>query len=150
WSSDVCSSDLGPCAQRNCDRGGHGIGGNHPLNGRYRGIEDPGEPIQGDIDDGGVQQWQNSARKQHHDESTRVAVESRWCLGGVSCWLGHQTSTPPNVCDLHALHPTPNPCRMHGLGVGCASRSEEQTSELQSRFVLECRILLEKKNTLSM
>src|SRR5699024_11648863 len=28
----------------------------------------------------------------------------------------------------------------------CASRSEEHTSELQSRFDLVCRLLLEKKN----
>src|SRR5699024_11743765 len=37
-----------------------------------------------------------------------------------------------------------------GLGIGmvgkCALRSEEHTSELQSRFDLVCRLLLEKKN----
>src|SRR5699024_11809492 len=32
-------------------------------------------------------------------------------------------------------------------GVGRGSRSEEHTSELQSRFDLVCRLLLEKKNT---
>src|SRR5699024_12879440 len=37
-------------------------------------------------------------------------------------------------------HPTP-PSRSHAVG-----RSEEHTSELQSRFDLVCRLLLEKKN----
>src|SRR3712207_7390443 len=32
--------------------------------------------------------------------------------------------------------------------VGCATRSEEHTSELQSRQYLVCRLLLEKKNYL--
>src|SRR5699024_12029208 len=32
-----------------------------------------------------------------------------------------------------------------GGGVGAAARSEEHTSELQSRFDLVCRLLLEKK-----
>src|SRR5437868_13072662 len=32
------------------------------------------------------------------------------------------------------------------LGPGCRCRSEEHTSELQSRFDLVCRLLLEKKN----
>src|SRR3712207_8631105 len=33
-----------------------------------------------------------------------------------------------------------------GRSVGCLSRSEEHTSELQSRQYLVCRLLLEKKN----
>src|SRR3712207_8942560 len=33
-----------------------------------------------------------------------------------------------------------------GLGVGGVERSEEHTSELQSRQYLVCRLLLEKKN----
>src|SRR5699024_11560323 len=32
------------------------------------------------------------------------------------------------------------------IGIGCSVRSEEHTSELQSRFDLVCRLLLEKKN----
>src|SRR5690606_42059954 len=41
------------------------------------------------------------------------------------------------------------PLRCCGSGVmasGCANRSEEHTSELQSRENLVCRLLLEKKN----
>src|SRR3712207_8906471 len=37
--------------------------------------------------------------------------------------------------------------RLHGLGVVLVSRSEEHTSELQSRQYLVCRLLLEKKHT---
>src|SRR5438067_4292889 len=33
-----------------------------------------------------------------------------------------------------------------GAASGCRARSEEHTSELQSRFDLVCRLLLEKKN----
>src|SRR5699024_12777146 len=36
----------------------------------------------------------------------------------------------------------------HGRLAGTIRRSEEHTSELQSRFDLVCRLLLEKKNTL--
>src|SRR3712207_6986617 len=35
------------------------------------------------------------------------------------------------------------------LGMGAAARSEEHTSELQSRQYLVCRLLLEKNKTLS-
>src|SRR3712207_8949606 len=36
----------------------------------------------------------------------------------------------------------------HGLGVRARTRSEEHTSELQSRQYLVCRLLLEKKKSL--
>src|SRR5260370_22504772 len=36
-----------------------------------------------------------------------------------------------------------------GIDVGATFRSEEHTSELQSHLNLACRLLLEKKNTLS-
>src|SRR3712207_8638536 len=47
----------------------------------------------------------------------------------------------------HALRPVPARFREpHGGGVpGAGSRSEEHTSELQSRQYLVCRLLLEKK-----
>src|ERR1041385_5264896 len=38
-----------------------------------------------------------------------------------------------------------NAIKEHGVGVKCATRSEEHTSELQSRLHLVCRLLLEKK-----
>src|SRR5438067_9674156 len=49
-------------------------------------------------------------------------------------YLVHETKSP----DL------PQSDRCHGLG---RSRSEEHTSELQSRFDLVCRLLLEKKKS---
>src|SRR3712207_7181359 len=38
-------------------------------------------------------------------------------------------------------------CSSHSPSPTCALRSEEHTSELQSRQYLVCRLLLEKKNT---
>src|SRR5699024_8022496 len=40
----------------------------------------------------------------------------------------------------------PNAFVLLGPGLGTGHRSEEHTSELQSRFDLVCRLLLEKKN----
>src|SRR3712207_8118076 len=40
----------------------------------------------------------------------------------------------------------PAHCPEHGLGTWSAERSEEHTSELQSRQYLVCRLLLEKKS----
>src|SRR5699024_12241791 len=54
---------------------------------------------------------------------------------------------------LHHPHPTapdpepPRHDRPAEEGRGLPRRSEEHTSELQSRFDLVCRLLLEKKNT---
>src|SRR3712207_8152378 len=45
---------------------------------------------------------------------------------------------PRRALVLHPAHA--------GLPVGCADRSEEHTSELQSRQYLVCRLLLEIKN----
>src|SRR3712207_7829449 len=39
----------------------------------------------------------------------------------------------------------PAPAVLLGVGLGVADRSEEHTSELQSRQYLVCRLLLEKK-----
>src|SRR5699024_11965844 len=40
-----------------------------------------------------------------------------------------------------------NPARQAAIKAGLPQRSEEHTSELQSRFDLVCRLLLEKKKT---
>src|SRR3712207_7045179 len=45
-------------------------------------------------------------------------------------------------------HLGPQPGQRHGLVVALAPRSEEHTSELQSRQYLVCRLLLEKKHLL--
>src|SRR5699024_11730021 len=64
---------------------------------------------------------------------------------------GHQ---PAAVQDCHGVavlggHPQVVQGQQHGQAVGgqLTQRSEEHTSELQSRFDLVCRLLLEKKNT---
>src|SRR3712207_8403488 len=49
-----------------------------------------------------------------------------------------------------AAYPTLNPIQTYGGGSRDAFRSEEHTSELQSRQYLVCRLLLEKKKTLSL
>src|SRR5437868_10611685 len=53
------------------------------------------------------------------------------------------------ACPLHHVSLSAN-CSWRGsnaaVGSCCVFRSEEHTSELQSRFDLVCRLLLEKKN----
>src|SRR5699024_12635234 len=51
----------------------------------------------------------------------------------------------PNPGVLAATHHNPVP-NMAAPDPGMLARSEEHTSELQSRFDLVCRLLLEKKN----
>src|SRR2546429_7334596 len=59
------------------------------------------------------------------------------------------------ICFRVELHIEPKPTRHHcadshtvkGLPSPCGDRSEEHTSELQSRLHLVCRLLLEKKKT---
>src|SRR5690606_40581557 len=59
-------------------------------------------------------------------------------FGSLSCTRRHPSPFTPTPT------PTPDPS---GKGSGNPSRSEEHTSELQSRENLVCRLLLEKKNT---
>src|SRR5437868_9847924 len=59
---------------------------------------------------------------------------------------------PGSPDSIHAPPPAwraddePDPARLRPTPIGPATRSEEHTSELQSRFDLVCRLLLEKKN----
>src|SRR3712207_8970815 len=50
--------------------------------------------------------------------------------------------------DLDVLHEQPALPGLSGRSAGLGSRSEEHTSELQSRQYLVCRLLLEKKKHL--
>src|SRR5207247_9969741 len=59
-----------------------------------------------------------------------------------------QFFTPPEVCRFMAGLFSPHSAgtfRLLDPGAGVGSRSEEHTSELQSRVDLVCRLLLEKK-----
>src|SRR5690625_6553536 len=66
----------------------------------------------------------------------------RWLTAPDSSPLAHLPTPPPL---LEAIGPIP----MYGVQivVALAGRSEEHTSELQSRGHLVCRLLLEKKKT---
>src|SRR5687768_17654003 len=71
--------------------------------------------------------------------------------------LSHTTlfrsTTAPNYCSAPVDPGCPTPAWVGGSVIpagfsdapGCQSRSEEHTSELQSRLHLVCRLLLEKK-----
>src|SRR3712207_7513690 len=48
-------------------------------------------------------------------------------------------------CAIHAMAPVCEHCGCKVIGHGVQVRSEEHTSELQSRQYLVCRLLLEKK-----
>src|SRR5699024_12048691 len=69
----------------------------------------------------------------------RVRIHSRARL------LPRNTAVEAITCrhPMRRLSPTSTPAAMR---VAISSRSEEHTSELQSRFDLVCRLLLEKKN----
>src|SRR5699024_12864235 len=69
----------------------------------------------------------------------------------------HAASTATKPDSVHHQSPIPQPKQTIPSGRHCgaslksswihwSSRSEEHTSELQSRFDLVCRLLLEKKN----
>src|SRR3712207_9370198 len=75
--------------------------------------------------------------------------------------LVHDLDQPGGVADVDRLHPRvvaveqrpvggqlrPDPLVLGGHRDQLGGRSEEHTSELQSRQYLVCRLLLEKKNT---
>src|SRR3712207_8107576 len=67
-------------------------------------------------------------------------------VSGVSSMM---TSTPVAASNARMLRPSRPITRpfMSSEGSAIAFRSEEHTSELQSRQYLVCRLLLEKKNT---
>src|SRR3712207_8034998 len=60
--------------------------------------------------------------------------------GRIQVWLGPHA---PYTCPPDFLRAVAAAARQSGLG--CHIRSEEHTSELQSRQYLVCRLLLEKK-----
>src|SRR5699024_8594465 len=80
----------------------------------------------------------------------RVVTLSERCLPGKAHWV---TISYPYACAVHELFVTQrSPARwapnysesLHPI-MKIVSRSEEHTSELQSRFELVCGLLLEKK-----
>src|SRR5690349_24010668 len=59
---------------------------------------------------------------------------------GVICWCGRRFRARVGISNSNGFDGT-----QFGAGNPCRDRSEEHTSELQSRRDLVCRLLLEKK-----
>src|SRR5207249_8528009 len=79
-----------------------------------------------------------------HTRSDVSGIASMWSMpSGASA-----STTAFTTVGVAAMVPvSPAPLMPKGFtGVGVTVRSEEHTSELQSRFDLVCRLLLEKKN----
>src|SRR3712207_7545741 len=69
-------------------------------------------------------------------------------LGALRQWVSLQDTTEAFYCvvDLHAITLPQDPAELRrNTLLSAAQRSEEHTSELQSRQYLVCRLLLEKK-----
>src|SRR3712207_7784042 len=66
--------------------------------------------------------------------------------GGMSSWPVSRT-TSSSICRVTRSASCSYPCRKSHRGL--SGRSEEHTSELQSRQYLVCRLLLEKKKKIT-
>src|SRR5699024_12017125 len=70
-----------------------------------------------------------------------------WAHGrGAARTRPRRSRSPTPRCGRPPARRRPRPARRAGTPPGRPRRSEEHTSELQSRFDLVCRLLLEKKN----
>src|SRR5699024_11456424 len=80
---------------------------------------------------------------------TIPSPESRFTASIVSPSVGFFADKPniPAIQEANKIKPAIIIKRTIGTGNLLPSRSEEHTSELQSRFDLVCRLLLEKKKT---
>src|SRR5699024_11463422 len=85
--------------------------------------------------------------------SSKFATAEAWAIGSIRGRTN--CGCPPSLKENNPAasrinrykdknRPTVNPLIREAAGL--FSRSEEHTSELQSRFALVCRLLLEKKN----
>src|SRR5699024_12551136 len=101
----------------------------------------------------------SAARRDPHSFPTRRSSDLnhtswRWVPALVRVPPGHRDATSVSRSADRRRRPRTHradrgPClRPHDSSRGNGPRSEEHTSELQSRFDLVCRLLLEKKNKL--
>src|SRR5699024_12748122 len=85
-----------------------------------------------------------------HSFPTRRSSDLTWVCHAVVLSLPHSTVRTAGTCQAGPTGPASAAPRQVGEAVTEAlveqARSEEHTSELQSRFDLVCRLLLEKKN----
>src|SRR5438067_7256276 len=79
------------------------------------------------------------------DATSTQRVRGRWPAATPACSRSIRCSTPG--IPLGILEKSPRPSSFWSLKQN-GQRSEEHTSELQSRFDLVCRLLLEKKKKL--
>src|SRR2546429_8048603 len=86
-----------------------------------------------------------SAKEFSDDRSERnipfARVQSRFCLGHAAAARIRKVAVQQIAHPQRAAHRHQQPAQPH------SRRSEEHTSELQSRLHLVCRLLLEKKKT---
>src|SRR2546422_1736754 len=83
------------------------------------------------------QVWLNSEPKRMADLKGKVVLVEFWTFGCYNC-----RNVEPYVKDWHRKYAGQG---LVVIGVHSPERSEEHTSELQSRLHLVCRLLLEKK-----
>src|SRR5687768_18232252 len=74
---------------------------------------------------------------------SRICLHSSRICGPPIRWIAPSTPPPPSSVELAALTIAITSCAV-------MSRSEEHTSELQSRLHLVCRLLLEKKKKIKL
>src|SRR2546422_9299515 len=125
WSSDVCSSDLAQVAAR--------LAGGPSL-----GLLEPAEGLPGGAPRAGARA--PAACTTARDTAGKQVPD---CRCGPSITAGNGAPSAPRARRAR----DPALCVDVGrVAAGRSSRSEEHTSELQSRLHLVCRLLLEKKN----
>src|SRR5207253_6116084 len=84
----------------------------------------------------------------------RIYTRLREQIARIPIYDNHSHATFPDDADMDAMAAPPGESSVLRLRddnpefVAAAKRSEEHTSELQSRGHLVCRLLLEKKNSL--
>src|SRR5688572_31802886 len=78
--------------------------------------------------------------------TTLFRSSPRWATGARSTLPGRTAPILKPSFGRSCLCPRPAPPHHADEYGGCADRSEEHTSELQSQSNLVCRLLLEKKN----
>src|SRR3712207_7788633 len=77
-----------------------------------------------------------------HDALPIWFIDPQKLLDRLACRTDFPAGNPVSACHLSRYY-----CHLNTIGIGFCQRSEEHTSELQSRQYLVCRLLLEKKNT---
>src|SRR5690606_41057849 len=91
-----------------------------------------------------VHQWRIFRLSKIHKPQVGIASRQRFLVEARRVAVEHHLITATGQCLLQHM------TLQRGIGDHCNTRSEEHTSELQSRENLVCRLLLEKKNTISL